>query len=383
MFSKRLSWSERANALSVLLARKRDSGTVVLDLTESNSTQVGLSYPDGILSALANPAAMVYEPAPLGRPEARAGVVDYYARRGILADPKRLMLTASTSEAYGFLFKLLCDPGDEILTPRPSYPLFEFLAGLESVTVRQYPLRYDGAWHIDFPALEDLLTPRTRAIVVVNPNNPTGSFLKLSELRQLEELAASRGLAILSDEVFSDYALEDDPKRVTSLIGSRKALTFSMSGLSKVAGLPQMKLGWIAVSGPHGGDALERLELIADTYLSVGSPIQTALPEVLSLGEGVQQQIRARTAVNVGALRVALRNTSVSLLNTEGGWCSVMHVPRTRSEEEWVLVLLRDHDVLMQPGFFFDFESEAYLVVSLLTDPAQFEQGIARFTNLL
>ena len=179
MFSKRLSWSERTNALSVLLARKRDSGTVVLDLTESNPTQVGLSYPDGILSALANPAAMVYEPAPLGRPEARAGVVDYYARRGILADPKRLMLTASTSEAYGFLFKLLCDPGDEILTPRPSYPLFEFLAGLESVTVRQYPLRYDGAWHIDFPALEVLLTPRTRAIVVVNPNNPTGSFLKI------------------------------------------------------------------------------------------------------------------------------------------------------------------------------------------------------------
>ena len=205
----------------------------------------------------------------------------------------------------------------------------------------------------------------------------------MSELRQLEELAASRGLAILSDEVFSDYALEDDPERVTSLIGSRKALTFSMSGLSKVAGLPQMKLGWIAVSGPHGGDALERLELIADTYLSVGSPIQTALPEVLSLGEGVQQQIRARTAANVGALRVALRNTSVSLLNTEGGWCSVMQVPRTRSEEEWVLALLRDHDVLMQPGFFFDFESEAYLVVSLLTDPAQFEQGIARFTNLL
>jgi alanine-synthesizing transaminase len=376
VFSSRLNWGFRPNALSALLAEKRRTG--VLDLTESNPTQAGLVYPSGeILAALTDERALRYDPAPRGLGSARDAVAQYYRERGADVPPERILLTASTSEAYAYLFKLLADPGDEILAPRPSYPLFEFLAGLESVKIRQYPLRYDGCWHVDFDALETLITDRTRGIVVVNPNNPTGSFLKQAEWERLQGL----GLAILSDEVFCDYGFGEDAERVITLAGSENALVFAMSGLSKIAGLPQMKLGWIAASGPGCDAALDALELIADTYLSVATPVQVALPRLLSGNVG--NQIRARTAANLQFLKQTMDGSAASVLRVEGGWYAVLQVPRTRSEEEWALMLLRENHVLVQPGFFFDFESEAFLVVSLLCEPATFAEGARRLRAIL
>ncbi len=383
VFSSRLDWDLRPNPLSALIAQKRRAGAMVLDLTESNPTQADLDYPgEEILATLADPRAMLYQPEPRGLSSARQAVSDYYVERAMDVPPSRILLTTSTSEAYTYLFKLLADPGDEILTPRPSYPLFEFLAGLESLRVRQYPLRYDGAhWHIDFDDLEQWINPRTRALVVVNPNNPTGSFLKRDEWSRLEALAWRHGIAILSDEVFSDYAFASDPSRVDSLAAdASQALTFSMSGLSKIAGLPQMKLGWIVANGPGNETALERLELIADTYLSVATPVQLALPRLLGASRGVRRQIQDRTRANLASLRRSIGPDSpCRVLDVEGGWSVIIQVPRTRSEEEWALALLERQDVLVQPGFFFDFEEEAFLMMSLLTAPEVFEEGVRRF----
>jgi alanine-synthesizing transaminase len=373
VFSSRLSWDLRPNPLSKLAAEKRREGARLLDLTESNPTHAGFVYPgEEILAAIADARALTYDPDSRGLPSARAAVCEYYAGRGVAVDPARVLLTASTSEAYAYLFKLLADPGDEILVPRPSYPLFEFLASLESVRACPYPLRYDGAWQIDCDALEKAVTPRTQAIVVVNPNNPTGSFVKRGELDRLEAL----DLAIVSDEVFSDYDFSPDAARVTTLIGARRALTFSMSGLSKIAGLPQMKLAWIVASGPGPEAALERLELIADTYLSVATPVQVALPTLLA--RSVREQIRERTRNNLAWLRSAAAGSAIQVLNVEGGWYATVQVPRTRCEEEWALSLLRDDNVIVQPGFFYDFEREAFLVLSLLTPPPVFEEGVRR-----
>ena len=392
MFSSRLDWSLRPNRISELLAEKRQAGCPVLDLTESNPTRAGLDYPQaGILAAFADANALRYHPSPRGLDTAREAVAGYYRDRGTQVQSDNILLTASTSEAYAYLFKLLANPGDEILAPRPSYPLFEFLAGLESVRIRQYPLRYDGVWHVDFDALEQAITPRTRGVVVVNPNNPTGSFLKRAELERLDSLAAERGLAILSDEVFRDYAFAEEAERVSTLAGDRQALTFSMSGLSKIAGLPQMKLGWIIVNGGASGPnrdktcdrAMDALELIADTYLSVSTPVQVALPRLLALSGGIMDQIRERTDANLTRLRETMLGSAATLLRTEGGWYAVLQVPRTRSEEEWTLKLLGESDVLVQPGFFFDFESEAFLVLSLLPEPATFAEGVSRLRSII
>jgi alanine-synthesizing transaminase len=384
VFSSRLNWSLRPNRLSALLEEKRAAGADVLDLTESNPTRAGFAYPQAeILTALADTDALRYHPSPRGLDSAREAVAGYYRDRGTKILVENILLTASTSEAYAYLFKLLANPGDEILAPRPSYPLFEFLADLESVHIRQYPLRYDGVWHVDFDALEQAITPRTRAIVVVNPNNPTGSFLKRAELDVLDSLAAERGLAILSDEVFRDYAFADEGDRVSTLAGERQALTFSMSGLSKIAGLPQMKLGWIVASGPRKAEALEALELIADTYLSVSTPVQVALSRLLALSGGIMEQIRQRTASNLARLRETMLGSAATLLRTEGGWYAVLQVGRSRSEEEWTLKLLGESNVLVQPGFFFDFESEAFLVLSLLPEPANFAEGVSRLRSII
>jgi alanine-synthesizing transaminase len=384
VFSSRLKWHLPQNPLSTLLEAKRRAGVRVLDLTESNPTRAGFDYPtERILAALSDSRGLLYQPDPRGLESARKAVASYYRKRGVEVSPSRILLTASTSEAYAYLFKLLADPGCQILTPRPSYPLFEYLAALESVDVVQYPLRYDGAWHIDFQALESAITPQARAIVVVNPNNPTGSFLRREELERLESLAAARGLAILSDEVFADYVWAADPERVTTLVGQRHALAFSMSGLSKIAGLPQMKLGWIVVSGPQAATAMERVELIADTYLSVATPVQWALGELLEASTEVRSQIIERTRINLAYLRSKLSGTSAGVLNVEGGWYAVVQVPRTRTEEEWALELLGEHDVLVQPGFFYDFETEAFLVMSLLTHPDEFADGVQRLRTVL
>jgi alanine-synthesizing transaminase len=305
-------------------------------------------------------------------PLARSAVSEYYSGR---VGPDRILLTASTSEAYAFVFKLLADPGDEVLVPRPSYPLFDFLAALEAVRVVQYPLVYHNYWAIDFDALARSITPRTRAIVLVNPNNPTGSFLKQDELAQLIALCGEHSLAIISDEVFSDYVLDPDPRLVGSLTEVTEVLTFSLSGLSKVAALPQLKLGWIVTSGP----AIERLELIADTYLSVSAPVQWAAPILLALRTQLQDQILARVRVNRAFLAAQIGPDSPwRLLATEGGWYAVLEAPRIQSEEEWVLSLLSADSVLVQPGFFFDFEREAFLLISLLTTEEVFREGVRR-----
>ena len=373
MFSHRLSWDAAPNPLSEAVARRRAAGLPVLDLTESNPTRAGLDYPPDLLTPLADPRGLSYDPHPAGLLTAREAVSAYYAARGVPVYPSRILLTASTSDAYAWCFKLLCDPGDEVLIPRPSYPLFEFLAGLEAVRVTPYPLFYDHGWHIDTGALEAAITPRTRAIVTVNPNNPTGSFLKRHELDRLCDLARRHDLALISDEVFADYPLGAAADRVTTLARVAGPLVFVMSGLSKIAGLPQLKLGWIVA---NSAEASARLEWIADTYLPVATPVQLALPGLLAAGDGVQRQIRARTAANLARLR-----EQFPPLEVEGGWYATIAVPRTRTEQEWTLALL-DRGVLVQPGFFYDFPNEAYLVLSLLTPPEPFAAGLQALAGL-
>jgi aspartate/methionine/tyrosine aminotransferase len=385
MFSSRFRWDLQPNRLTQLLAARRRAGARILDLTESNPTRAWLAYPAETLSALQDPRALIYEPAPAGAAEAREAIASYYRARGHSLDISRILLTASTSEAYAYLFKLLADPGDQVLVPRPSYPLFEFLARMESVEPRQYPLVYHGAWSIDLDALAAAITDRTRAVVLVNPNNPTGSYVKRRELAALVRLCAERGIALISDEVFSDYAFAPDASRVQTIAGVEECLAFSMSGLSKIAGLPQMKLGWIVAGGPEDlrRQAFEKLEWIADTYLSVSTPVQCAAARLLQVGDDVQRQIRARCAENLAAARQALAGSAGNILAVEGGWSITVQVPQIRTEEEWTLELLERQNVLVQPGFFYDFETEAFLIVSLLTPPAIFVEGIQRLRTCL
>jgi hypothetical protein len=382
MFSSRFHWDFRTNRLTQALEARRRDGARILDLTESNPTRAGLVYPPEIVRAFDDPRMLVYEPSPAGAAEAREAVASYYEARGERVETGRILLTASTSEAYAWLFKLLSDPGDHVLVPRPSYPLFEFLANLESVEVRQYPLTYHGGWAIDLDALAAAISERTRAVVLVNPNNPTGSYVKRAELQTLSRLCAQRRIALISDEVFSDYALGEAPdaERVPTLVGVEECLTFSMSGLSKVAGLPQMKLGWMVTSGPAKlrAEAMEKLEWIADTYLSVSTPVACAAARLLAAGESVQRQIRERTAGNLAVARETLAGSAAGILAVEGGWYITVQMPRIRSEEDWAIGLLAQESVLTQPGFFYDFESEAFLIVSLLTMPEVFREGIAR-----
>jgi hypothetical protein len=374
-FSSRLCWHAAPNRLSRLLAEKRRRGDNILDLTESNPTNALLEYPTEIVAAFRHPDMPRYAPEPAGMRAARAAVA---AHCGVSFD--RVFLTASTSEAYSYLFKLLADPGDEVLVPRPSYPLFEYLASLESVRVAHYPLRYEGVWSIDFDALEAAATSRTRAVIVVNPNNPTGSFLKRGEAARLTALCAARSLAVISDEVFASYQFGSGPERVTTLAGSEQVLTFCLGGLSKLCGLPQMKLGWILLGGPPDAraQAFERLEWISDTYLSVGAPVQCAAPELLDAGRRVRGQIVSRTAQNLADLSAMLAGSACSLLHVEGGWYATLRVPRVRTEEEWCLQLLEHDGVLVQPGFFYDFDCEAFLILSLLTPPDAFLEGVRR-----
>jgi alanine-synthesizing transaminase len=383
VFSSRLHWDLRPNPMAELLRSKRQSGARLLDLTESNPTQAAVFYPAGeILGALADPRSMEYEPSPAGLASARESIAsDYYAPLGVSVDPSQILLTASTSEAYSLVMKLLADPGDQLLVPRPSYPLFEFLAALEWVRVSHYPLVYDHGWAIDCDALEAAITDRTRAVALVNPNNPTGSFVKRCELDRLVAICQERNLAILSDEVFSDYGFVPDPERVEHLAEIESVLTFSLSGLSKVAGLPQMKLGWIVTTGPERSQAIERLELIADTYLSVATPVQHAAGTLLRAGRGVRKQIQARTRRNLDALHARLAGSVNRILDVEGGWYATVQAPLIRTAEEWALELLDRRDVLVQPGYFYDFDREALLVLSLLTPEEEFGEGVRRLNE--
>jgi aspartate/methionine/tyrosine aminotransferase len=381
-FAARLDLDLAPNALAEALAARRAGGAPVLDLTASNPTRAGFAYAEReILSALASPEALRYEPEPRGLPAAREAVTAYYAARGETVDAHDLLLTSSTSESYSLLFKLLAEPGDEVLAPQPSYPLLELLAALESVRLVRYPLEQDaqGVWRIGRTALERALSARTRAIVVVHPNNPTGSYVKPDERAWLEALCARCGVALVADEVFLDYAsAEAGPGSFATLGG---APAFALSGLSKLAGLPQLKLGWIALAGPEPlrREAGERLAFLADTWLSVGAPVQHAAPRLLALRGDLQRQIRARVETNERLLRrLCTSRRGFRVPAREGGWYAVLEVSPALDEEALCLRLLREHGVLVHPGFFFDFERPGVLVLSLLSPPEEFAEGLAR-----
>ncbi len=358
---------------------KEKTGERLNDLTLSNPVSAGFDYPHQPLrEVFGSLKDFSYRPDPLGELHARNAVSSYYASRGISISTDHIALTASTSEAYSVLFKLLCNPGDEVLVPTPSYPLFDDLAALESIRAVPYRLLYAGGWFIDLDYLRSLFSPRTRAMVIVNPNNPTGSFIKQGEYEAITEMAAGFDVPLISDEVFSDYRIATPSDAVRSLIGTHSGLAFSLNGLSKIAGMPQMKLGWIAIHGgkTHCDEALVALEHVLDTYLSVGTPVQRGLDQVLSLGGEVQRQIRERLHRNVQLIKETLRQTPIEPLAIEGGWSAILRLPGTHTEEFWVTKLLADYNIMAQPGYFFDFASEPYLVISLLTPPFRLQRGI-------
>jgi len=377
--SRRSGQDRTLNRLTTILARLRQDDRPWLDLTQSNPTQAGIAYPaDRILAALADPAGLVYDPHPFGSARARAAVAAELSEDAPV-DAERVVLTAGTSEAYGFLFKLLCDPGDEVLVPCPSYPLLETLAFLDGVRLVPYPLRWDGEWHLDLGALRRAVTPRTRAVMAISPNNPTGSYLGPEE----RDAVMSLGLPLVCDEVFLRFPVER-LAAVSSALAATEGLVFVLGGLSKLAALPQMKLGWIAVSGTPSlvAESLARLEHVADAFLSVSTPVQAALPTLLETAAFARDQIRLRLLQNLGRARSAVHSASpLSLLPVEGGWYAVMRLPQTRDEEAWATGLLEEEGVLVQPGYFYDFPDQAWLVVSLLTDPAVFAEGFERLVR--
>ena len=381
MFSGRVP-ALRANRLAGELARLRSEGRPLDDLTASNPTRVGLPYPPDLLAPLASPDARVYDPAPFGLPAAREAVAAHLAGRGVPVRPDRVVLTASTSEAYGLLFKLLCDPGDAVLVPQPSYPLFEHLTRLDGVASRPYRLEYHGRWQVDVDDLAAMVDARTRAVLLVSPNNPTGSFVRGDELAAVREVASRHGLAIVCDEVFADYPVEGAAAGCPgALVGDTEVLTFTLGGLSKSAGLPQLKLGWILLGGPDAlvAAAFERLELVCDTYLSVATPVQLAAGALLRRSRPVAEAVLERVRANHAALRrLAEGFPACRVLRTEGGWYAVVQAPAIRSEESLVIELLRRDGVLVHPGYFFDFPREAFLVLSLLPPPDVFVGAASR-----
>jgi hypothetical protein len=385
MFAQRTDWPLAPNRLSALLREMRAAGGEILDLTESNPTRCGFNYPEQwILEALTQRGALTYDPDPRGLLGAREAVARYYAESGATLSPEQIFLTTSTSEAYSYLFKLLANPGDAVLVPRPSYPLFQFLADLNDVKLIPYPLRYHDRWEIDFAALAaafEQAAGRARALIVVHPNNPTGSYLSREESAWLAALCRERGCAIIADEVFRDFAFDPAAAPAPTHAAGTRALTFTLSGLSKISALPQMKLAWLAASGPEEllSPALARLEVIADTYLSLSAPLALALPRWLETRGAIQHQILERVRGNLQSLDGALPDqVPLTRLKAAGGWYGVLRVPATRSDEDWALRLLQQHRVFVHPGHFYDFDTDGFLVVSLLPPPAVFREGIKR-----
>lgn len=386
-FSDRLPWTVTENRLAGREAARRAADRPVLDLTVTNPTAVGLSYPaQALASALGDPGLARYEPAPFGLPAAREAVAADFARRGAAVAADAVALTASSSESYALLFKLLANPGDAVLVPQPSYPLFDYLARLEGLEPRRYRLAFDGRWRIDWESLSyPSAWERVRAVCVVNPNNPTGSFLSADELARLAGLAAARGVPLIVDEVFADYAFSPAlDAAVTVAAHPAPALTFCLGGLSKASALPQLKLGWIAALGPAPlvAEALRRLELVCDTYLSVGTPVQRALPELLRLGADLRAQVGKRVLANRQRLATTFgRNSPCTLLPAEGGWSAILRVPALMSDEDWALAFLDRDGVLVQPGYFFDLDLGTTLVLSLLTHSATMAEGARRIAE--
>ena len=379
MFASRTNWNLKPNRLAEALERHKSSGRRLLDLSASNPTECGFSYDTpAIMRSLCAPASLQYHPDPRGLASARQAVSDYYAAHGEQLSADDIILTASTSEAYSFIFRLLCNPGDELLIPTPGYPLFDFLADVNDVKLIRYPLFYDHGWHIDTHSLEQAITPRTRGVIVVHPNNPTGHFTKPEETSRLNQICSANQMAIIADEVFLDFSLGEPQK---SFVANAGALTFTMSGISKISGLPQMKFAWLIANGPadEKREALARLEMIADTYLSLNAPIQLAAPVLLKQREPFQQQLMARVRSNLVELDSQLAGSNhISRLVVEGGWYAVLRIPVTRDDEELALELLEKPDVYLHPGHFYDFPGEGYLVVSLITPEQDFSEGVRR-----
>ena len=382
MFSDRVPRELAANRLTTAIASLRAQERAFIDLTESNPTRAGFEYPPDLLAPLADRRALAYAPSPLGTLDAREAVAGDYARQGVDVSADRIVLTASTSDAYSILFKLLAGAGDDVLIPRPSYPLFDHLARLDLVAARPYDLDIHAGWSIDFASVERALTPRTRAVLIVSPNNPTGSFVTAGDLDRLAALCAPRGIAIVADEVFADYELAPGAAaRAGRAAARRDVLAFSLGGLSKSVGLPQVKLGWMAIGGPDAlvRAALDRLEHICDAYLSVSTPVQVAVPRLLERGAAIRSQIAARVAANYGSLTaLGSRVPSCRVLPSDGGWYAVLQVPSLESEEDLVVGLLTVDGVLTHPGYFFDFPRESFLVVSLLPSADSFTDGVGR-----
>jgi alanine-synthesizing transaminase len=387
MFSDRTNWKLTRNRLTEALEEARSSGVRVLDLTISNPTQAGLHYDEPqILQSLASPRSMDYDPQPKGLPSARAAVAAYYqTQHGIQnLDLDRLILTTSTSEGYSFVLRLLCNPGDELLVPKPSYPLFEFLADLQDVKLVPYPLIYDHGWQMDFPSLEKAVSKRTRAVVVVHPNNPTGSYVHPQEQESLNRFCREHELALIADEVFLDYAHDRAPRQ--SFAANQDVLTFTLSGVSKISALPQMKVAWIATSGPaqQVEAAQARLEVIADTYLSMNAPIQCATPVLLDQRKNIQPQLLDRVLSNLAELdRQLAQQKTCQRLSLEGGWYAVLRVPVTQTDEELAVDLLSRKAVLVHPGHFYDFSTDGYLVLSLITQKPEFAEALQRVFKML
>ncbi|HKD81044.1 MAG TPA: pyridoxal phosphate-dependent aminotransferase [Candidatus Angelobacter sp.] len=384
MFASRTNWNLKANRLAEALASHRASGRKLLDLAASNPTECGFKYETpAIVRALCNPLSLRYHPEPRGIESARRAVSQYYATRGDQVGTGDLFLTVSTSEAYSHIFRLLCDPRDEVLVPTPSYPLFDFLADVNDVKLLRYPLFYDHGWHIDLHAMEQAITPRTRGVIVVHPNNPTGHYTKVAEIARLNQICGARKIAIIADEVFLDFSLAGGPQ--PSFVGNPDALTFTLSGISKISGLPQMKFAWLAVSGPQDSkrEACERLELIADTFLSMSTPIQLAAPALLQQGVPFQQQLMKRLEANLSGLDSQLATQGqVARLEIEGGWYAVLRAPATRADEDLAIDLLEKHDVYVHPGHFYDFPGDGYLVLSLITPERDFAEGVRRLLSV-
>ncbi len=385
MFASRTNWKRDPNPLSLLKKKLEDQGVPVADLTESNPTRCEFAYLNGmLLRAFADPRNFSYKPSSQGLAGTRQAIAAYYQEKGIRVSPKQIFLTASTSDAYSFIFRLLCNPGDHVLAPRPSYPLFDFLASMNDVILDPYPLSYEGTWKIDARSLQNAVRPETKTIIFVHPNNPTGSFVKQSELAALRPLAKEKNIAFISDEVFSNFILSPAKERVRSFAEIPDVLTFTLEGISKTLGLPQMKLAWIVVNGPPAlvKEASARLEIIADTYLSVGTPVQYALPLWLSEQKEIHEEISGRLIKNLTVLKKTLESfPMVTLLEPEAGWYAVLRIPRVQSEEAWCLEILAKDHIFIHPGFFFDFPDEAYLVVSLLPSTASFQESIERLLN--
>jgi alanine-synthesizing transaminase len=386
MFSRRTDWRLAPNQLTVAHQELLRAGREVLDLTISNPTHAGFSYNEAaILDSFRNPQALDYDPQPKGLLQAREAVSGYYEQRnGDKVDHENIFLTTSTSEGYSYVFRLLCNPGDEVLVPKPSYPLFEFLADLQDVKLVPFHLVYDHGWQIEWQSLHDALTDRTRAIVMVHPNNPTGSYVQDEETRELNRLCSERGLALIVDEVFLDYTLESEAQ--STFATNNNMLTLTLSGLSKISALPQMKFAWIAVSGPseQSDAAKQRLEIIADTFLSLNAPVQLASKTLLSQRKEIGPQIVSRLRANLAELdRQLARQKLCTRLAVEAGWYVILRVPVTGSDEGLAIELLRECCVSIHPGHFYDFPNEGHLVLSLITPEAQFSEGVARMLHFI